>query len=351
MVYLRSTSFVGLLAASQASVFNDLVQSNQQLVANVQAQAQAAANTVATGADVTDQSTLENQNPSTLQNQLQQQLEQVAAGTQAATINCSDVPAGYTCPENGGCASTTCDGDFEWEEWVTAHNLYRCMHGVPPLRWSRQIYIKASWETYSVPELHRSKTYHLSPPVGPAGENVAKASFDVSPFQYVSAWYSQVAGCASFPGCPPNPGAKVNSFTTMMWQGAKEIGCFRNNQSVARCWYKGSDTPSCETPNFGTPDVEYKQNVFQKTWSFQYCVEGFKSAGVTVPDVSGVDSITGLVLETPGLTFQDEAGFTGNALLAMVIAGIGFVSMVTVAVVRRRKANVPQMVDEELIQE
>jgi len=287
---------------------------------------------------------------SELQTQLQQALAGLTQTGQPATAsNCTSSPKGFSIPTNGGCASDTCDGDFEWQEWITAHNLYRCMHGIPPVSWNKDMYIKVSWEFYNNPDLHRTKSYILEPPIGPAGENAARSSIPATPFQIVSAWYSQIQHCSGFPGCSPKPGTRTRAFTTMIWQGVKEIGCFRNAQNVAACWYKGSDTPSCETPNFGRPEVEYQENVFQNMWSLDYCVQGFKSAQIAVPDVSGVDGITGLVLETPGLSFQDESAFTGNALIAMVLVGIGCVSMVTVAVVRRRKANAPQL--EHLVQD
>merc|ERR1712127_1133686 len=46
----------------------------------------------------------------------------------------------WTCPAGGGCPGGNCAGDYQWQEWVAAHNVYRCMHDAPPVAWGHYVF-------------------------------------------------------------------------------------------------------------------------------------------------------------------------------------------------------------------
>ena len=55
--------------------------------------------------------------------------------------------ARWTCPKDFGCPSGACGGSESsdhWQQWVAAHNIYRCMHDAPPVVWSPEVYADAA---------------------------------------------------------------------------------------------------------------------------------------------------------------------------------------------------------------
>jgi hypothetical protein len=89
--------------------------------------------------------------------------------------------------------------------------------------------------------------YNLSPPEGPAGENLAKGHNSVE--DVVDTWYNEVANCGSLPGCKTGSKGVTGHFTPIVWKGVKEIGCAIGPQKIYVCRYKGSDKLDCTTPN------------------------------------------------------------------------------------------------------
>ena len=66
-------------------------------------------------------------------------------------------------------------------------------------------------------------------------------------------------------------------FTAMNWNGAQEIGCMVNSHNLVACRYKGSDSPTCRTPNMGG---EYKANVFAKVRTLEQCTAMVDQCGI-----------------------------------------------------------------------
>ena len=66
-------------------------------------------------------------------------------------------------------------------------------------------------------------------------------------------------------------------FTAMIWNGAQEIGCTTNKHNLVACRYKGSDTPTCRTPNMGG---EFKSNVFGRARTLQECTALVDQCGI-----------------------------------------------------------------------
>lgn len=114
-------------------------------------------------------------------------------------------------------------------EWLSIHNTYRCMHDVPPVKWSTTVAKSAQNYADTRPSGHSGSQY---------GENIGWAGYIMSPTAVVSEWYSE-APMYNYnnPAWSPNYG----HFTQVVWKGTIEIGC-------------GYHT-GCTTGNLGYPNV------------------------------------------------------------------------------------------------
>eukprot|EP00930_Biecheleria_cincta_P080540 TRINITY_DN6887_c0_g1_i1.p1 TRINITY_DN6887_c0_g1~~TRINITY_DN6887_c0_g1_i1.p1 ORF type:complete len:389 (-),score=83.35 TRINITY_DN6887_c0_g1_i1:296-1396(-) len=243
---------------------------------------------------------------------------------------CPTKAAGWTCPANKGCAEGQCTGN-DWAEWVAAHNIYRCMHNVPPLSWNNAVFADVdkhfNTKGQEVKTMIHSKMYDVKAPAGPAGENLYQGTGERTPLDAVKAWYGEIKDCGPFPGCTKGSKNKVGHFTAMIWNGDKTIGCFKNQYNLLGCRYKSLDFLSCNTPNYGG-DASYPLNVFPKVKDFHTCLAEVKKCGL--PEPKGASALASIgydeVEEDP---VEMVSGFTlpGGALVALVAAGItmGFV--------------------------
>jgi hypothetical protein len=198
-----------------------------------------------------------------------------------AGTTCPSQPSGWSCPANGGCASGTCSGTL-WQEWVAAHNIYRCMHNVPSVSWSNDVYSDANTHFATVQSMSHSDCYKLAPPAGPAGENLFQGTGRYRPMDATKAWYSEVSACGPMPGCSQGATGVVGHFTALIWNGDKTLGCFNNSYNLWGCRYKALDYLSCNTPNYGD-NTAYQQNVYPVMKSFDVCLAAVVQCGLPDP--------------------------------------------------------------------
>merc|ERR1719171_3440041 len=128
-----------------------------------------------------------------------------------------------------------------------------------------------------------SDCYKLKAPEGPAGENLAWASWSLTADRATEMWYSEIEDCGPFPGCSSGSTGAVGHFTALIWDGAKEIGCHANEHGLRACQYRGGDTFDCETPNNSR---FYTKAVFKNVFSREECEEKLKQckSGKALPD-------------------------------------------------------------------
>jgi uncharacterized coiled-coil protein SlyX len=184
-----------------------------------------------------------------------------------APDNCGKSQGGWSCPAGGGCpAAGACTGD--WQAFVDAHNIYRCMHDVKPVVWSEAVYQDALRTFRDQPTPSHSDSFSLLAPAGPAGENLYKSSWRPVAEDVVATWYAEVEDCGAFPGCKSGSIGVTGHFTVLVWNGAQEIGCATNEHNLVACRYKGGDTPSCRTPNM---HGHFATNVFKPVRTLAKC--------------------------------------------------------------------------------
>jgi hypothetical protein len=177
----------------------------------------------------------------------------------------------------GECLPITLNEMMSVDDWVSEHNKYRCMHGVPDLTWSSEMAVNAqAWADAG--NFQHSDCYNLRPPLGPAGENLAAGQASIA--SAVSAWYNEVSDCV-WPGCQQSTGGAVGHFTAMIWKGAQTFGCGVNptgwrGRPMYVCQYKGGDSLGMDTPNMGGG---YESNVLQASVTESQCASGNSNSG------------------------------------------------------------------------
>ena len=105
----------------------------------------------------------------------------------AVAQTCGTTPGGWVCPYGHGCPAGGCTGTG-WQEWLKWHNVYRCMHNVPPIVWDMDVYQDCYNTFKDQSEMKHSDSYGVQPPAGPAGENLFKASYQANPQEAVASW-------------------------------------------------------------------------------------------------------------------------------------------------------------------
>lgn len=101
----------------------------------------------------------------------------------------------------------------EIQAWLDAHNRYRALHGVPPVSWSPAAAASAQAWADTCPASHSGSAY---------GENIAFATYAMSPGDVVALWYSEEPDYDyNNPGFSPETG----HFTQVVWKSTTEIGC------------------------------------------------------------------------------------------------------------------------------
>jgi len=151
------------------------------------------------------------------------------------------------------------------------------------VKWSNAVANNAYNYIKNMNSMQHSNSYYLSPPAGPAGENLYKASYKASAKKVVTLWYNEVSNCYNSPmdingGCEQGSGV-TGHFTAMVWKGVKEIGCARSNvnSGLVICRYKAGDRLSSDTPNMAGA---YWANVKSQSKSKSECKSGGSGGSV-----------------------------------------------------------------------
>jgi len=147
------------------------------------------------------------------------------------------------------------------------HNVYRCMHGAPPLQWSNRMYRNIEEHFRDATDLTHSNSYDLTRQQGgPAGENLYWSNNVMASFA-VDLWYGEHNRCGRWPGCIEESRGTVGHFTAMVWKRATKMACTKSsNGRILACRYGNGfrSRLTQDTPNM--PDG-YARNVFPATKS------------------------------------------------------------------------------------
>ncbi|MDY0041958.1 MAG: CAP domain-containing protein, partial [Desulforhabdus sp.] len=111
----------------------------------------------------------------------------------------------------------SCATPEEIEQWLQAHNNYRALHGVPSVTWSDTVAASAQAWADTCPSGHSSSGY---------GENIAWASYALTPQSVVDLWYAEEQYYDyNNPGTSLDPNEPIGHFTQVVWKNTTQIGC------------------------------------------------------------------------------------------------------------------------------
>jgi uncharacterized protein YkwD len=127
---------------------------------------------------------------------------------------------------------------------LSAHNLYRAKHCVPPLSWSPALAISSQrWADRCIFD-HQEESDD--------GENLFWGTAGAfSQEQVVESWYEEIA---AYSFSAPRVNDETGHFTQIVWRASKRLGC-----AVARC--RGNDFWVCRYAPAGNDEGRMTQNV------------------------------------------------------------------------------------------
>jgi len=199
--------------------------------------------------------------------------------------------------------------DTQKEDVLRAHNMYRCMHGAPPVTWNSNVADAAVQYGHGLVSLVHANSYELQPPTGPAGENLALEYPTLNIADSVGRWYHEVDDCEGGPegftdGCQHGRGgAMVGHFTAMVWQGVQQIGCGLNEGgTILVCRYWSGNSLSAATANMQgsfVSQVRVRQRTSAQCAAEQLSGSPSGSASVSVGTVEEAPSLPSAAAANP----------------------------------------------------
>ncbi|CAK0903973.1 unnamed protein product [Prorocentrum cordatum] len=133
------------------------------------------------------------------------------------------------------------------KQFLLAHNVYRCMAGVPLLVWDSRAFATAKrWaEKAPVNRLQHSpesaafrRGARHGPSGQPYGENVANGEW-LEPGQVVARWHGEIRSVRGGLGGAPRPDqVGLGHYTQVVWRSTRRVGCsIAQGRRVAVCHY------------------------------------------------------------------------------------------------------------------
>jgi len=153
----------------------------------------------------------------------------------------------------------------EMQAVLNQHNVYRCMHGVPPLTWNAAIARNAqAWANRGVYE-HSPNQARVINGVQ-AGQNLAWGYPSLSGVTATKNWYNEIRFTNN--GIVNGFNMKTGHYTQVVWRSSKSLGCGKGKATVRG--HRG-DYWVCEYGPAGNFQGQFSQNVPQRQRSEGAC--------------------------------------------------------------------------------
>jgi len=125
----------------------------------------------------------------------------------------------------------------EMQELLDVHNMYRCMHNVPPMTWDATIAANAQAWADNGHYGHTSQANRTLPTIGYIGENLAWGYPTRSGKDSVAAWYDEIKFTDGTPtSCqdtnPDSTGDAICHYTQVVWKSSTKLGCGMGSANV-----------------------------------------------------------------------------------------------------------------------
>lgn len=150
----------------------------------------------------------------------------------------------------------------EMQAVLDKHNVYRCMHGVPLLKWSEQIAKNAQDWANKGTYAHSSNPSRVLNNMQ-LGENIAWGYPTYTGTDSTIAWYSEIKftkpwGLATSSQSPINAEETLGHYTQVVWSATTQLGCGKGKASIQK--NKG-DFWVCQYGTAGNYVGQYAKNV------------------------------------------------------------------------------------------
>merc|ERR1719316_720815 len=127
--------------------------------------------------------------------------------------------------------------DSDMQQTLQYHNMYRCMHGVPPLTWDDDIAANAqAWADGGIWGHSPGDTRQINGQG--VGENLAWGT-SMSGRKAVRHWYDEIAYTDPFglaTGMYGKNGQPIGHYTAVVWKATTKLGCGKAGANVNGNW-------------------------------------------------------------------------------------------------------------------
>lgn len=136
----------------------------------------------------------------------------------------------------------------DWKAVLQRQNMYRCMHGVPPLSWSADLaQIAQKYADHQHGHMEHSQWAHEHG----LGENLYWSSPTMNPVKGVDSWYNEIK--LTNDGKVSAFSSGTGHYTQVVWRSTTEVGCGQKDGLLV-CNYKPSGNMAGEfSANVNSP--------------------------------------------------------------------------------------------------
>jgi len=159
------------------------------------------------------------------------------------------------------------------QEVLDIHNMYRCMHGVPLMKWDFGIAAQAQAWADKGQFKHSPDEERTVEGWGASGENLAWGYPQRSGLDAVRAFYDEIqytrGGLVSNPNDKTQPGKAIGHYTQVVWESSVKLGCAKGTLSG-----QGGDFWVCQYGPAGNRWGAYEDNVLKPVKTEEECGMG-----------------------------------------------------------------------------
>lgn len=169
----------------------------------------------------------------------------------------------------------------EMQRLLEAHNIKRCMHGVPLLTWDATIAANAQAWAAAGTYAHSSQGERTLAGIGYVGENLAWGYPTRTGVHSLEAWYDEVQYTDGTPSdCSDtkagSSGEAICHYTQVVWKSSTTLGCGKGRATVSG---KLGDFWVCQYGGGGNMGGSFGANVLAPTKSKEECASSGAAPG------------------------------------------------------------------------
>jgi len=200
-------------------------------------------------------------------------------------------------------AHGTSDLPAAMQEVLDMHNLYRCMHNVPPMTWDSAIAANAQAWAEAGHYGHSPDSARTLPNIGQLGENLAWGYPSRSGTDSVEGWYAEESYTDGTPVDCDDKNADAGDeaichYTQVVWKSSTKLGCGKGKATVST--YEDGDFWVCQYGPAGNYEGQFTANVLAPAKTAAQC-----GAPPLTEGPKGPNCKDGAATDAPVITYPD----------------------------------------------